>query len=63
MGNTLPHRAAHPDLSARVEVRIDPTRPKANAVPLIAKLLRQIRDRERAEAEARGEIVDARGAE
>jgi hypothetical protein len=43
-----PASGAAPDLAARVETRVDPAAPKANAAPIIARLLRRIRDRERA---------------
>jgi hypothetical protein len=49
------------DLAARVELRLEPTAPKANAVALLARLLRRVRDRERQERAAKAEAAPPAG--
>jgi hypothetical protein len=43
-----------PDLADRVELRIEPGAPKGNVLPLLARLLRRLRDRERRAVAERG---------
>jgi hypothetical protein len=51
-----------PDLAARVELRPDPTAPKGNVIPALARLLRKLRDRERTKCDdSAGGNRDERG--
>jgi hypothetical protein len=45
-------RSAPPDLTGRLEIVLDPDARPGSIVPVLARLLRQMRDRERAARQA-----------
>jgi hypothetical protein len=49
-----PPQPAPEDLGDRLEFVLDPAGPKSNVVPLLARLLRRLRDRARTQAEEGG---------